>query len=55
MSRTTKTLASLAFILAALGIVGHYDYEDSVAQDQHYCDMVREGAWPNFKPEVNCK
>jgi len=50
-----KTIGAVIFVVMAFGIVGHMDYEDAIAQDQHYCDMVREGHWPNFKPEIDCK
>jgi hypothetical protein len=52
---TIKTIGVIAFIFLAFGIAGHMDYEDAIQQDLHYCDMVREGHWPNFKPEIDCK
>jgi len=30
------------------------DYDDSVIQELHYCNMVAIGDWPNFKPEIKC-
>jgi hypothetical protein len=49
-----QTIAVGVLLLVAMGIVGQMDYEDAIAQDEHYCDMVREGSWPNFKPEIDC-
>lgn len=50
-----QTIAAGIFIVLAFGIVGQMDYEDAIEQDRHYCDMVRDGHWPNFKPEIDCK
>lgn len=50
-----KTIGVALLLIVAFGIVGQMDYEDAIEQDKHYCDMVREGHWPNFKPEIDCK
>lgn len=50
-----KTIYIIAILMAALGIVGAIDYEDAVREEQHYCDMVKSGAWPAYRKEVNCK
>lgn len=52
---TIKTVGIILLMILAFGIVGQMDYEDAIEQDKHYCDMVREGHWPNFKPEIDCK
>ena len=28
-------------------------YEDEIREQAHYCDMVKNGHWPNYK-EVDC-
>lgn len=50
-----KAIGVALLLIVAFGIVGQMDYEDAIEQDKHYCDMVREGHWPNFKPEIDCK
>ena len=50
-----KGIGIALLLIVAFGIVGQMDYEDAIEQDKHYCDMVREGHWPNFKPEIECK
>ena len=35
-------------IVVVLGLVGRMDYEDAVAQEQRYTDMVCAGAWPDY-------
>ena len=40
-------IAFLAFI-TVLGFVGSMDYEDAVAEDEHYTDMVCAGHWPDY-------
>lgn len=68
-SQPVKSIAIVAVLLAAFGIVGHFDAEDAERQEQEYCDMValykadaaagiapdnRRG-WPEFrKGEVAC-
>ena len=50
-----KTIGVWLFLLAAFLIVNQMDYEDAIKEEQHYCDMVREGHWPAYKPEIDCK
>ncbi len=50
-----KTIGVWLLLLAAFAIVNQMDYEDAIAEEQHYCDMVREGHWPAYKPEIDCK
>lgn len=55
-SKTITTAAALAAILLAYGIVGTSDYEDAVAADQHYTEMVCAGYWPDYddrKPDCS--
>jgi hypothetical protein len=44
-----------ALLVAAVGsmIVGSMDHKDAVMAENHYCDMVNEGHWPNFK-KIDC-
>ena len=39
---------SLLLILAVMGLVGNMDFEDALLQQDHYCKMVAEGAWPDY-------
>ena len=49
------TAAALAALLLAYGIVGTSDYEDAVAADQHYTEMVCAGYWPDYDDrKPNC-
>mgnify|MGYP006207382395 FL=1 len=50
-----KAIGAALFVIVAFGIVNQMDYEDAIAEEQHYCDMVREGHWPAYKPEIDCK
>ena len=53
-------LSLVALILAA-GYVDQDDYEESVRQEQQYCEMVakwREDpstGWPPFRSDIECK
>lgn len=52
---TIKTIGIVALLILAFGIVGQMDYEDAIAEEHRYCEMVRGGHWPEYKPEVDCK
>jgi hypothetical protein len=52
---TIKTVGVILLMILAFGIVGQMDYEDAIEQELHYCSMVRDGQWPAFKPEIDCK
>jgi hypothetical protein len=46
-------LAGAAFV--AFGLVGSMDYEDALAEQEHYCEMVKqnldtngEQGWPDY-------
>lgn len=44
-----KTVAVLLALLALFGLVGAMDYEDQQAEQENYCEMVREGLWPDYR------
>lgn len=44
-----KALALVVLVLVILVILGSMDYEDEVAAGEHYCKMVRDGGWPDYK------
>ncbi len=44
-----KKILSVCVVLCLLGIVGSMDYEDEVDVVQHYCQMVKDGHWPNYE------
>ncbi len=44
-----------AFLLLAFGAIGAMGVEDDIKQQARYCQMVEEGLWGNYKPEVNCE
>jgi hypothetical protein len=55
-SKTLTTAAALAVLLLAYGVVGKSDYEEAVAADQHYSEMVCAGYWPDYddrKPDCS--
>ena len=39
--------------IAAIGFAMTKDYEDAEREYAHYCSMVEQGAWPNYK-EIDC-
>ena len=53
LERGIITSAATGAIIGLLFWLGTMDYEDAMAEEDHYCDMVNEGAWPNYR-EVDC-
>lgn len=45
---------SFGMFLVVFGLFGSLDYQDELAEERHYCKMVKEGNWPAFKDNVNC-
>jgi hypothetical protein len=39
----------ILLILVAIVLVGTMGYEDAVQEESTYCDMVKQGAWPDYK------
>jgi hypothetical protein len=54
MSSFQKIILILLFLYSILW-VSDRALKDEVAEQKHYCDMVRTKAWPDFRPEINCK
>lgn len=44
-----KKVLSFCVLLFIIGFVGSMDYEDEVIAAQHYCQMVKDGHWPNYE------
>ena len=44
-----KNILVALVLLALFGIVGAMDYEDEVAAQEHYCEMVKAGHWPDYQ------
>jgi len=40
---------AITAVLALLGIVGRLDYEDQLAEQAVYCEMVKAGEWPDYQ------
>ena len=53
---TTKQQLITAVLLALLmGIVGSMVAEDEQQAEAHYCQMVADGLWPDYRAgEVDC-
>jgi len=44
-----------AFFFLVFGILGTIDYEEAIAQDEHYAEMVCNGHWPNYdQRQLDC-
>ncbi len=47
-------IAVFLIIWVPLLIAGSMDYEEAQNQDEFYCEMVREGSWPDYK-NLDCE
>lgn len=36
------------------GLVGSYDYDEAMASEKLYCEMVTEGSWPSYDKAIAC-
>ena len=47
----TKVAYAIYILLgiAAYSLVSNMDFEDALNQERHYCQMVREGVWPDYQ------
>ena len=47
---TVSTLCAVVFLAVFfLAVIGQMDYEDATKAQKHYCEMVKEGMWPDYK------
>ena len=44
-----KTTVVLLALLGLFGLAGAMDYEDQKAEQEHYCEMVKAGYWPDYQ------
>lgn len=44
-----RMAAILAALVLLFGLAGHMDYEDQQAEQARYCEMVKEGFWPDYR------
>lgn len=42
-------------LLIILIVTGSGDYEEAVAAERHYCEMVEGKVWPAYNPNINCE
>lgn len=40
---------AIAVLMIMAGVTGRMDYEAALQEQAHYCEMVREGAWPAYR------
>lgn len=50
---TAISIYSVGIIFAILAIAGSLDLKEAQDQAEHYCQMVNEGTWPNYK-DIDC-
>ena len=50
-----KYAIAIVLILASIVLLFQKDYEDETASELYYCKMVKNKAWPNYDPLINCK
>lgn len=43
----------LTIMLIIFAIVSNMDYEDELLEQQHYCDMVEQGHWPDYEEKYD--
>ena len=46
--------AAIAALLILFGLAGSGDYAEAERIESEYCEMVRGGHWPAYRPEIDC-
>ena len=56
MSRREMLLGAAAVVafLVIMSMAGSADYAEAERLEAEYCEMVRGGYWPAYRPEINC-
>jgi hypothetical protein len=49
LSEKRLALIALLIFLTVMGLVGRADYEDELAEESFYEQMVCDGHWPDYK------
>jgi hypothetical protein len=55
MDSALSIWAGVIIALLILAVAGEGDYQDAVASERHYCEMVEGKAWPAYNPDINCE
>ena len=55
MDNVFSIWVGVMILLFILGVVGEGDYNDAVAANHHYCEMVDSKVWPAYNPDINCE
>ena len=54
-NETQRQLLAAILMALILGVVGSMTMDDEQKEQDQYCQMVKEGLWPEFRGgEVNC-
>lgn len=54
-NQTARQLLAAILMALILGFVGSMTMDDEQKEQDQYCQMVKEGLWPEFRGgEVNC-
>lgn len=53
--RNKKCFVLVIIIIGLVSLAGHFGYEDEAISEQEYCEMVEDGLWGNYKPEIKCE
>ena len=54
MDNAFSIWVGVMILLLILGVVGRGDYEDQIAAERHYCEMVESKVWPAYNPNIDC-
>jgi hypothetical protein len=55
MDSALSIWAGVIIALLILAVAGEGDYQDAVASERHYCEMVEGKAWPAYNPNIDCE
>lgn len=44
-----KQIIFIAALISLIALISNMAHEDDVAQQEHYCEMVKTKSWPDYK------
>ena len=49
-----KAVWVISVVIVVFSIAGESDYNEAIAESKRYCEMVQQGAWPDYNKDMEC-
>lgn len=51
----TRAIFAFIYLIGIIVVASTMDFEYQQDAEIHYCDMIEDGSWPEFKDDVDCE